>query len=213
MLRVPAAAVLAVLSVLLAACASGPPGRGLGGVFDGGWEKGAVVPHAALRSDVALSTWTRGLGPAREVRRALDTPEGEIAPRSLRELAAYVVPPTSPRAAQRYAELAQLLGVEGVAIPGEPVVAGDDPGGNGTYGPADAAGWEIPYDPEPQPFGAGFEVQTVVLVPPQQHEMLAFSTPWRLVLVTQVVYPDGGLRASDRRTLTNGDSAERYARF
>ena len=54
------------------------------------------------------------------------------------------------RAAVRYAELTQLLAVPGVPVFGEPIVAGDDPGGNGTYGPADAAGWEIAYDPEPR---------------------------------------------------------------
>lgn len=204
---------LAVTAVLLAACQSGPPGRGLGALFDDEWDKGETAPHAALQSDVVLATWTRGLGAGREVRRALETPEGQVIPESLRQLAEYVLPPTSGWAALRYAELTQLLRVPGIPLPGDPVMPGEDPGGSGTYGPSDTEIWEIPYDPDPRPYGGGFEVQMVLLVPPIKHDMLEFSSPWRLVRVREIVYPDGGIRPTNDKTLTNGDGAAKFARF
>ncbi len=208
---------LALLAAVLplAACSSdGPPGRGLGGLFDDGWTKSGTAPHPALRSDVVIATWARGSGLNREIRRALATPDGEVAPASIGQLSDHVVPPTSSaRAAQKYAELAQLLGISGTPVPGDPVLPGDDPGGSGTYGPSDAHAWKIPFDPEPLPYGGGYEVQLVVLIPPIRHAVLSHSSPWRLVRLVEVVYPDGGIQGMDQKTLSNGDAAARYARF
>ncbi len=53
----------------------------------------------------------------------------------------------------------------------------------------------------------------MVLVPPRPDPVLDSTSPWRLVRVTEVVYPDGAIRTLDQKTLTNGNDAARFARF
>jgi len=53
-----------------------------------------------------------------------------------------------------------------------------------------------------------------VLIPPIENPQFAnAATPWRLVLVREVVFPDGSIRQIDEKTLTNGQDAARFARF
>ena len=206
-------ALAAALLATLPACSSGPPGRGVGGLFQGDWEDAGVSPHPALNSETVLRTWRRGSGAEREVRRSLLTRDADVAPASLTELLQHCLPPDTPYAAQRFAELAHLLGVDGVPAAGAPLIAGDDPGGSGTYGPTDAARWDVEYDPTPVPFGGGHRVRLLLHVPPVKHELLPHSSPHKVVMVRELVYPDGSLRLVDAKTLTNGTDAERYARW
>ncbi len=212
----PAALALALALSTLAGCASGPPGRGIGGLFDGGgWVRGAESSHAALRDGVALTWWSRGTGPARESVATLATPRGDVRPETAAELAEWCRPIDSADAAFAHLELASLLAVPGTGLPGL-VLRADDAngsGGNGVYGPRDAEAWQIPFASDVRAAGGGWTLDAVALVPPWTHPSFRSTSPWRVVLVRAAVYPDGSITAREQRTLTNGEDARRFARW
>ncbi len=202
---------LLLLLVLLAtACAGGPPGRWL----PSSWKFQGAEEHPALREGVAIVTWTKGLLRERETVRALRTTDGDVSIDAIDELVPHCRPLDDPSVALAYADLVRRLGVTGTAgIVVRPDADLKGTGGSGRYARADAAAWGIEFAPTPRPFGGGFEVTILVLVPPVPHQELPVATPWRLVELREVVYPDGTLDARASRTLTNGDDAERFARF
>lgn len=209
------AVALALAALPLAACGSGPPGTS---VFDGGgeWKSVGTESHPALRAGVEVQWWARGTGPSREKIGVLRTADGEVRPESLPELARYCHPIDSPAAARTFGHLARLLHTPGLPVDGDPI--DPDPalrgmGGNGRYSRADAEAWGIEFDPPAIPAGGGWEMQRVILVAPKTHPDLKFTSPWRLVWVRGIVYPDGAVTVQDERTLTNGPDAQRFVRF
>ena len=201
--------------LLLGACQSGPPGTSM---FDGGgdWKESSVQAHPALRHGVEIVWWARGMGPKREKLGVLRENGVEVRPGGLQELATFCEPIDSARAARTFGHLARLLHTPGLPVDGDPI----DPdasivggGSNGKYSRADAAAWGIEFDPDAKPSGGGWEMQRVILVAPWTHPDLKFESPWRLVWIRGVVYPDGALSVLDERTLTNGDDAQRFVRF
>jgi hypothetical protein len=141
--------------------------------------------------------------------------EEDVAPSDVMELAKYCRSIETAGAARRFAELAMLLQVRGAPI-GDPILPDPSltgPGSGGRYGPRDAEAWNVPFSPVGTPHGGGWKTQMIVCVAPQEHSDLLYMTPWRVVQLNVVVYPDGVLSVLDDRTLTNGDDAARYARF
>jgi hypothetical protein len=210
------ALLLVPVLLLLAACQSGPPGTAM---FDGGgdYKEVGVQAHPALLRGVDIVWWARGMGPSREKVGVLRGEDGkEVRPGGLQELATYCEPIDSPRAARNFGHLARLLHTPGLPVDGDPI--DPDPsisgkGGNGKYSRADAAAWGIEFEPASIASGGGWEMQRVILVAPWTHPDLKYQSPWRLVWVRGIVYPDGAVTVLDERTLTNGDDAQRFVRF
>jgi hypothetical protein len=201
-------------------CASGPPGRGVGGLFEGGWERGEERGHPALREGVLLVTWTRGRGPERQVRHSLrDAAGGDVAVGSTADLLAHVRPPAGEATAAPYVDLVRRLapadaveaGVTGTVLDGDPHARG--PGSGGRYTSDDALGWGAATEPRTRPFAGGTEVTVVVYYPPVPHPLFRVGSPHRVVERREVVHPDGTVRGLEERTLTNGDDAARFAAF
>lgn len=207
---------IATVLPALAGCKSGPPGTT---IFDAGgdWTEESVNAHPALRPGVEIVWWTRGMGPSREKVGVLRTKdEGDVRPGDLKELVQYCEPIDSPQAARTFGHLARLLHTPGLPVEGDPI--DPDPslrgrGGNGRFSRSDAEAWGIEFDPPAIPSGGGWEMQRVILVPPWTHPDLRYTSPWRLVWVRGIVYPDGAITVLDERTLTNGDDAQRFLRF
>lgn len=203
------------LLFLLGACQSGPPGTSM---FDGGgdYEEVGVQAHPALRDGVEIVWWARGMGAARDKIGVLRENGESTRPENLKELATFCNPIDSASAARSVGHLAHLLHTPGLPVDGDPV--DPDPsisgkGGNGKYSRSDAAAWGIEFEPSAIPSGGGWEMQRVILVPPWTHPDLKYKSPWRLVWVRGIVYPDGAVTVLDERTLTNGDDAQRFVRF
>lgn len=208
--------VLAVLLLVLASCAGSPPGRELGALFGEDWRLDGIEAHPALAPGVGLSVWSRGAGRGRERVSCLHVDGEDVRVDDLPRLAAHGVPVDGPDAAVRFANLARRIGTPDLPGRGEPVEP--DPslgstGGNGRYGRSDAAWWRVPFLPQARAHSGGWAVDHVVLVPPVPHPHLKSATPWRLVLRTEIVFPDGTMRFLEERTLSNGEDAERFARY
>lgn len=190
------------ISLLLAACAAP-------------WTPTGARSHDALKDGAEIVTLERGAGASRE-RLARIRWQGEDADASsVEDLLPFVRPIETAEAAIAYSELVRVLGVadagaRGFAVRADGSLTG--PGGSGRYSVADAAAWGVDFLPTARPYAGGFEVSRVVLLPPVQHPHLerVFS-PWKLVLVREVVFADGRIRATDERTLTNGSDAARFA--
>ncbi len=216
LLSLVTAALLALLVLSAGACKSGPPGAT---IFDGGgdWKAGGTRAHPALLDGVDIVWWVRGTGPSREKVGVLRDADGvEVRPDDLQELVAYCHPITSPETARQFGHLARLLRVRGLPVDGDPI--DPDPslrgrGGNGRYSRADADSWGIAFEPRVIASSGGWLMERVILVPPWTHPDLKYTSPWRLVWVRGVVYPDGAVTVQKKRTLTNGQDAQRFVRF
>ena len=214
---------LVLAAALVGACQSGPPGRTMSEMFDGkgDWRVGKTEGHPALLETYEIQWWTRGTGPSREkigtVREkgAAAGVEG-ARPENLQELVKFCLPLDGVESAKRFGHLARLLETPGLPIAGTPI--DPDPslrgmGGNGFYSRADAEAWGIDFDPPGIPTGGGWEMQRVLLIEPWTHPDLKYQSPYRLVWARGIVYPDGHVSLLEKRTLTNGDDAQRFVRF
>jgi hypothetical protein len=182
-----------------------------------GWRFVGAEDHAALVPGAQLASYEKGRGVAREHRVEIRVDGSDLAAHSIDEAMPYLRPIDSPKAAIAYAMLVRELGISdagggGLEVRPDPKI--DGPGGAGRYSKADAAGWGIPFEATARKYAEGYEVSHVVLFPPRQHPtMPQVRSPWRLLLVREVVSPDGTLRQLDTRTLSNGSDAERYAAY
>ena len=173
--------------------------------------------HPALIDGAELWTNERGRGAERE--RRIDVVSNGVAVTTGRidDVLPYVRPLETADAAIAYTELAREIpivdaGTTGTALTYDPALAG--PGGNGKYSRADASFWGISPSPTARPYGGGFEVTHVVLFAPvPDKDIPKYSRPWRVVLMKEVVFPDGRIRKVDEKTLTNGQDAARFATF
>jgi hypothetical protein len=204
-----------LFALVLAACASGPPGTT---IFDGGedWEEAGINSHPALKDGIDIAWWARGMGPSREKIGVLRTKQGDVRPDDLKELASYCHPIDTPERARNFGHLARLLRTPGLPVDGDPI--DPDPslegmGANGKYSRADARAWGIDFEPQPKPTSGGWEMQRVILVAPWTHPDLGYKSPWRLVWIRGIIYPDGAITVLEERTLTNGQDAHRFVRF
>ncbi len=205
---------------VLPGCQSGPPGRSMAERFDGGgdWTRGKTERHPALLPQYQIQWWTRGTGPARQKVGSIAPKEGGDGVRAsdLQELVPFCHPLESPPSARRFGHLARLLHTPGLPIDGTPV--DPDPtivgmGGNGRYSLTDAEAWGIEFDPPGIPTGGGFEMQRVLLVAPWTHPDLKYKSPYKLIWARGIVYPDGSVTLLEKKTLTNGDDAQRFIKF
>ncbi len=188
--------------LLLGACASG-------------WKVVGTRDQPALKDGAQIVTVERGRGTSRERRMQIRDGRDDVSVGSVDELLTYMRPIDTPQVAIAYSELVRELGVpgsgaRGMAVLPDPTLTGS--GGNGRYSRIDAEAWGVPFEPTARLYGGGFEVSRVVLLPPVQHPMLAgVATAWRLVLIREVVFADGVIRALEDKTLTNGQDAARFA--
>jgi hypothetical protein len=190
---------LALLALVPAACASA-------------WTVASVEESPALAPDARIAVLTRDRGAER--RMAIRVGERDVDVRSVDDLMSHARPIDSPEAAIAYSDLVRRVRVEdsgakGIALRPDAALAGA--GGSGRYSRSDAAAWGVEFLPSARPFAGGFEVTHLVLLPPAPHPVLRGASPWRLVLMREVVLPDGRLRAVEEKTLTNGNDAARYA--
>jgi hypothetical protein len=187
----------------------------LAGACASGWRLSAAHDHAALRDGVELVTLERGRGSSRQRRTEIREHGDDISVTSVDELMAYVRPLDTPEAAIAYSDLVRELGIadsgaRGMAVRPDPALTG--PGGNARYSRTDAEGWGIAFEPTARLYAGGFEVSRVVLLAPVPHPVLVkVATPWRLVLLRELVLADGFIRSVDEKTLTNGQDAVRFA--
>jgi hypothetical protein len=192
------------LCLLLGACASD-------------WKFVGAEENAALVEGAQIATFERGRGASHEHRTEVRAGGDDQSVTSVDRVMKYTRPLDTPEAAIAYSDLVRLLGVTdagavGVAVRPDPRLTGR--GANGRYSRDDAAAWGIDFEPEAKPYAGGFEISRVVLLPPAEHPVLPHSpTPWKLVLVREVVFRDGTIRALDTKTLTNGQDAARFAGF
>lgn len=178
------------------------------------WKLVGAASHPALREGAELIRFERGRGGERETRVDIRTPDGTDAAATVEETMRHVRPIDTREAAIAYADLVRELGLtdagaRGLSVRPDPALTG--PGGSGRYSRSDAAAWGIDFEPASRLNAGGFEISHVVLLPPVPHAVLPSATPWRLVLLREIVFPDGTLRALDERTLTNGHDARRFA--
>jgi hypothetical protein len=193
---------LTLLVLLAAACASG-------------WREAGTRTHAALNEGALLSTSERGRGTSLE--RHVSVVSGGVAIETglVDDVLPFVRPLDTPDAAIAYSELAREVplvdsGAAGALLRFDPSLQG--PGGNGKFSRTDAAFWGVTTAPTARPYGGGFEVTRVVLYSPvPDPDMPRYAKPWRVVLLKEVVFPDGRVRKVDEKTLTNGQDAARFA--
>lgn len=197
-------ACLLVLVLLAAACA-------------GDWLPKGSRTHPALVEGATLQTNERGRGAERQRRVEVVSGGVAISTGRIDDLLPYVRPLETGDAAIAYAELAREIpivdaGTTGTALIYDPALAG--PGGNGKYSREDAKFWGVSPSPTARPYGGGFEVTHVVLYAPvPDPDIPRYARPWRVVLLKEVVFPDGRIRKVDEKTLTNGQDAARFATF
>jgi len=212
-------AALAALS-FAPGCQSGPPGRSMGEMFDGlgDWTRGKAESHSALLPGYEIRWWTRGTGPGREKIGTIEPTEGGegVRPADLQELVPFCLPIESSPAAHDFGHLARLLHTTGLPIDGTPI--DPDPsisgmGGNGLYSRSDASAWGIEFDPPGFATGGGWEMQRVLLIAPWTHPDLRYKSPYKVVWARGIVYPDGAVTLLEKKTLTNGDDAQRFLKF
>jgi hypothetical protein len=194
---------LAALLLLLSGCAS--------------WNFVGTEPHPALRQDVTLATFERGRGTDHETRVDVRAAGGDVTASSVERVMPYCRRLDTADAAVAYSDLVRRLrvpdsGARGMAV--EPDASLKGTGGSGRYSRDDAAAWGIPFEPAGAAYAGGFAVSRVVLLPPMPHPVLINApSPWRLVLVREIVFPDGTIRQVDEKTLSNGTDAARFSKF
>ncbi len=209
----------ALLTLPLAGCQSGDAVRNqsaLAEMESRGWTLHGTEAHAALPPGTEIVTWVRGRGPDRERASTLRVQGEDTAIGDVHELATHTLALVDGNAAPAFARLAHRLGTPGVPAAGqviEPDASLTTSGGSGRFGTADAEFWGIDFDVAPRPYAGGFVVDVLLLTPPVRNDELNYISPWRLVRVREVVYPDGTLQALDTKTVTNGDDAARFARY
>jgi hypothetical protein len=193
---------LLLLLPLLAGCASG-------------WKFVSAENHPALRDGVQIATYERGRGAEHERRYDLRADGDDVPTPTVDTVMDYARPIDSGDAAIAYSALVRELGVVDAGVRGrivrpDPTIEGE--GSGGRYSRADAAIWRIDFLPSARPFSGGFEVTRVVLLPPMPHPFMPHvSTPWRLVLLREVVFKDGTIKTTDEKTLSDGQDAIRFA--
>src|SRR5262245_30624329 len=197
-------AFLPVVLLLAASCASQ-------------WKQTASRTHPALVDDAELVTQERGRGKDRE--RQVFVQSGGVAVMSgaVDDVMPYVKPLDTAEAAIAYSELAREVplkdaGATGAALEFDPALTG--PGGNGKYSRGYAAFWGVSPAPTARMYGGGFEVTRVILYAPvPDPDIPRYARPCRVVLLKEVVFPDGHIKKVDEKTLTNGQDAARFATF
>jgi hypothetical protein len=191
-----------VVLLLLASCASD-------------WKFVASTRHPALRDGAEIATFERGRGDEYQRRDEIRSGGADHEATSVEELIDYVRPIDCGEAAIAYGDLVRRVGAadsgaRGLLVVPDASIAGS--GGSGRYSRADAAGWGVPFERAARPNAGGYQVDRVVLHPPVAHAVLpGVFTPWRLVLLSEIVFPDGTLRYIGETTLTNGSDASRFA--
>jgi hypothetical protein len=192
-----------LLVLLLAGCAS--------------WNFVGTESHPALKPGTQLATFERGRGADHETKVEVRSGGSDVAASSVDRVMPYCVALTTPDAAIAYSDVVRRLsvadsGARGMAVEPDATLPGT--GGSGRYSRDDAAAWGIAFEPQAQPYAGGFAVGRVVLFPPMPHPVLINApSPWRLVYVREIVFPDGTIRQLDEKTLTNGSDAARYAKY
>ncbi len=181
------------------------------------WHTVGQREHAALRPGVELIDYTRGRGQEREkIVRVREAPDDEIEVEELEELISFCRPLDTPEVAAAYLQLVREFSLEDASASGH-VVHYDESltgsGASGFYSLSDAEAWDVDTVPLSRPFAGGIEITQVVLLPPVEHPILSHSSPWRLVEIVEVVYPDGTISVESQRILTNGDAARRYQTY
>jgi hypothetical protein len=179
------------------------------------WKFVSAESHPALRDGAQIATFERGRGAQHERRYDIrfDGKDGDTP--TIESVMEYARPIDSPEAAIAYSALVRELGVvdagvRGLIVRPDPTIEG--PGSGGRYSRADAAIWRIDFLPTARPYSGGFEVTRVVLMPPTPHPFMPnVSTPWRLLLVREVVFKDGTFKTVDEKTLSDGQDAVRFA--
>jgi hypothetical protein len=195
---------LFLLVLLAAACA-------------GRWRDAGTRAHPALTDGAVLATNERGRGTSLERRVSVVSDGVKVESGAVDDVLPYVRPLDTPEAAIAYSELAREIplvdsGAIGAMLRFDGSI--DGPGGNGKFSRADAAFWGVSTTPTARPYGGGFEVTRVVLLTAVPNpDMPRFGQPWRVVLLREVVFPDGRIRRVDHKTLTNGEDAARFATF
>ena len=196
---------LLLLPVLLAAaCASG-------------WRNAGTRTHPALLDGVTLVTSERGKGTTLERHVDVQSKDELVTTGEVDDVLPYCRPLDTAEAAIAYSELAREVplvdaGATGALLRFDPSLPG--PGGNGRFSRVDAAFWGVDTAPSARMFGGGYEVTRVVLLSPvPDPDMPRYSKPWRVILLKEVVFPDGRIRKVDEKTLTNGQDAARFATF
>jgi hypothetical protein len=182
-----------------------------------GWRFVGAEDHAALVPGAQIATFERGRGAEHERRVEIRAGGEDLAATSVEKVMPYVKRPDTPEAAVAFSDLVRRLavansGAHGLALTPDPSLEG--PGGSGRYSRSDATAWGIDFEPTSRANAGGFEVSRVVLLSPVALPALPrFGSPWRLVLVHEVVFPDGTIRFLDEKTLTNGQDAARFAAY
>jgi len=182
-----------------------------------GWKFVGATDHPALVPGAQLATFEKGRGATKMHKVDIRMGGDDVSAHSIDDVMPYVRPIDSPEAAAAYADLIRELivpdaGARGLAVRPDPSLAG--PGGAGRYSRVDALSWGIEFAPTGRVWPGGFEVKHVVLFPPTPHPSLPHVvSPWRLVLLTEVVSADGTIRSIESKTLLNGEDAARYAGF
>jgi hypothetical protein len=181
------------------------------------WRFVGAADHPALVPGAQLATFEKGRGADREHRVDIRVDGSDVSAHTIDSAMPYVRPIVSADAAIAYATLVRELGISdaggrGLEVRPDPTLSG--PGGAGRYSRSDADGWGIPFLPTARPYAEGYEVSHVVLVPPVPHPTIPHvASPWRLLLLREVVSRDGTLRPLDARTLSDGQDAARYAAY
>ncbi len=192
----------AVLSLLLAGCASG-------------WTLVATEDDPALRPGARLATFERGRGDSHERREEIRIDGDDVSVQTVDAVMKYARPIDSADAAAAYSALVRELGVadsgaRGLLVRPDATIA--ERGSGGRYSKTDAAIWRIDFEPTARPYAGGFAVSRVVLLPPTANAFLpGVWSPWRLVYETEVVFKDGTIRPLEERTLTDDQDAARFA--
>src|SRR5262245_13454249 len=195
---------LTLLALLAASCASG-------------WKQTSNHTHAALIDGAELVTNERGRGKDRERRVEVVANGVAVESGEVEDVLPFVRPLDTADAAIAYSELARELplvdaGATGAALQFDASMTG--PGGNGRYSRTDADFWGVSPTPTARLYGGGFEVTRVVLYAPVPDPNIPrYARPWRVVLLREVVFPDGHIKKVDEKTLTNGQDAARFATF
>jgi len=183
----------------------------------GKWRDAGTRTHPALTDGAVLATNERGRGTSLERRVSIIADGETIQSGAVDDILPYVRPIETAEAAIAYSDLAREIplidsGAIGALLRFDPSLAGS--GGNGKFSRADAAFWGVSTAPTARPYGGGYEVTRVVLLTAvPDPDMPKWVQPWRVVLLKEVVFPDGRIRRVDHKTLTNGEDAARFATF
>jgi hypothetical protein len=195
---------LTIVVLLAASCASA-------------WKQTGARAHPALIDGAELVTNERGRGKDREREVYVASGGESVRAGAVEDVLPYLRPLDTADAAIAYSDLAREVpladaGAVGAALQFDPSLAG--PGGNGKFSRTDAAFWGVATSPTARPYGGGFEVSRVILYAPvPDKDIPRYARPWRVVLLREVVFPDGHIRKVDEKTLTNGQDAARFATF